>query len=240
MKAGGFRTYWLTNQQLAGEYDRWAGIFAKTADERYLVNRRGFNEGVSYDGKLLPHVRQVLSMRSGERNFIIVHLLGNHHAYDLRYPAQFQKFDGLAGVDERFKRKKPSAWNIWTYNSYDNAVYYNDFVVSEIINAARQLERATVTFLSDHGESVGEEADYFGHLSEAGPRQVFEIPLLFYISPKLKEERRAEIKWLRDNLVQPIQSDQLIHTFLSLYGVHHPLWRADKSLLSAGFRPKRR
>jgi heptose-I-phosphate ethanolaminephosphotransferase len=240
MKAGGFRTYWLTNQQLAGEYDRWAGIFSKPADERYLINMRGPDEGISYDGNLLPYLKQVLLDGSDARRFIIVHLLGTHHSYDLRYPSEFQKFNDLAGADERFLAKDHNAWNAWIYNTYDNAVLYNDFIVSEIIKEAKKLDRATVTFLSDHGESLGEEAQYFGHFSEAGPRQVFEVPLLFYLSAGFKADHGEKHARLRSNLGQAIQSDQLIHTFLDLYGIDYPLFRAEQSLLRASFQPKLR
>jgi heptose-I-phosphate ethanolaminephosphotransferase len=240
MKAGGFKTYWLTNQQLAGQYDRWAGIFSKPADERHLINMRGTEEGISYDENLLPHLKQVLADPSSSRKFVVVHLLGTHQSYDLRYPPRFGRFNDLAGIDGRFLSKGHSAWNTWLYNTYDNAVLYNDFIVSQIIGEAKKVDRATVTFLSDHGESLGEEVQWFGHYPESGPRQLYEIPLMFFSSPSFQGDLGEKLAQLRNNLNQPVQSDQLMHTFLDLYGIEHPLFQAGHSLLRANFQPAQR
>jgi heptose-I-phosphate ethanolaminephosphotransferase len=139
-----------------------------------------------------------------------------------------------------FLAKKPNAWRMDSFNSYDNSVLYNDHLVAEIIREAMKLERATVTYLSDHGEALMETSDYWGHHDGLGPRQIYQVPLLFYVSPTLQREIGEGFSALRSNLSRPVQSDQMIHTLLGLYRLSHPMVRADQSLLNPGFSPKTR
>ncbi|WP_230530780.1 phosphoethanolamine transferase [Microvirga roseola] len=240
MKAGSFKVYWLSNQQIVGKQDRWAGIFSLHADEQHYTNMRGWADGVSYDGQLLPILKTILSDDSTQRRFIVVHLLGTHEGYDLRYPAEYQVFNDLAGMDARFVAYGHNEWRIGVYNAYDNANLYNDHIVSEIIREAKKIDRVTVTYLSDHGEVVGEGTSMFGHLDDRGPRQMYEIPLLFYLGSAWRQEQAGKVDALRSNLGQPVQSDELIHSLLDLYGIQHPLKRSDRSLLSAAHQPKPR
>ena len=55
-----------------------------------------------------------------------------------------------------------------TYNSYDNAVLYNDFVVSSLIkDYAKSDPNGFLLYLSDHGEDV---FDSVGH-KHPGPQR---------------------------------------------------------------------
>jgi len=126
------------------------------------------------------------------------------------------------------------------FNAYDNAVLYNDHVVAEIIEAARGAGgRTTVTYLSDHGEALGEISDFVTHIDGRAPRQVYEIPLLFWLSPAFREGA-ARLAALPRNLARPFQSDDMIHTALDLFGVGHGERDLSRSLLSATYREKER
>lgn len=58
-------------------------------------------------------------------------------------------------------------------------MYYNDFIVTEIINKFRDRE-ALVIYLPDHAEAVYDEGTGFaGHIEENANRHMIEIPLIF-------------------------------------------------------------
>jgi heptose-I-phosphate ethanolaminephosphotransferase len=238
-QAGGFRTSWLSNQQVVGTYDRWAAVFARPAEARTFVNLRGSGDGVSVDGRLLPLLKQAIGDGTG-RKFIVLHLLGSHHAYDLRYPMSYRRFTDRNGMPPSFLAKNPNPWRVDSFNSYDNSVLYNDHVVAEVFREASKLERSTVTYISDHGEALMETSGFWGHFDGPGPRQMYEIPLMFYISPDIRRDLGSSYTALKANLGKPIQSDQMMNTLLGLYGLSYPLVRPEQSLLNAAFRPKTR
>jgi heptose-I-phosphate ethanolaminephosphotransferase len=125
MHAAGFRLYWLSNQQTEGPFDSQVSFLHRAADERVFINQRGWGDGVSLDGDLLPRLKDALS-DGVEKRFIVVHLIGTHSAYDLRFPAEFGKANlndrilARRGLMDYFFRRS----RIELSNSYDNAVLY--------------------------------------------------------------------------------------------------------------------
>ena len=233
LKAAGFRTWWLSNQQLYGSFDNWSAILSGPAHTRLFVNRVGWNEGVSLDEQLLAPVKAALADPAPHK-FVVVHLLGAHADYALRYPPAFERFaDAPMPATPRILL----GTEVDRYNAYDNAVLYTDHVVGEIIAAARAAGgSASVTFLSDHGEALGETSDFFTHIDGRAPRQVYEIPLAIWASPELRRRLGAREADLRANLVRPYQADSMIHTLLDLYGIDQAERVPERSLLAGRMR----
>lgn len=229
LNAAGFRTWWLSNQQLYGSFDNWSAILSSPAHTRLFVNRVGWNEGVSLDEQLLAPVRSALA-DGAPRKFVVVHLLGAHADYTLRYPPAFERFtDTPLPATPRILL----GTEVDRFNAYDNAVLYTDHVVGQIISAAREAGgNATVTFLSDHGEALGETSDFFTHIDGRAPRQVYEIPLAIWASPEMRDRLGARDADLKANLARPYQTDGMIHTLLDLYGVDQAERVPERSLVS--------
>ena len=74
---------------------------------------------VAHDGALLPIIKEAKKSQR-ERNFYVVHLMGNHMDYKKRYPEEFD-------IALPFTQKQKVA-----LACYDNSVLYNDYVVNEI------------------------------------------------------------------------------------------------------------
>nr|WP_255314936.1 sulfatase-like hydrolase/transferase [Gilliamella apicola] len=81
-----------------------------------------------------------------------MHLLGTHMKYALRYPKS-NEYD-------RFKDKTSIPYlldddNVDIYNSYDNAISYNDYVTTTLFNIFKNSkENGFMLYFSDHGEDV--------------------------------------------------------------------------------------
>jgi heptose-I-phosphate ethanolaminephosphotransferase len=232
MKSEGFKIYWLSNQQMVGPTDTWSAVFSKPADLRIFTDKRGGFEGASHDGKLLPLLREALTDPADHR-FIVLHLMGTHVHYDLRYPREFARFNDRRGVHPGVLQK--GGWYITRYTQYDNAVLYNDYILGEIISRLKAVERGTLTYVSDHGEVLGETSSATGHWGGNMPRQGYQVPLLFYLTPKVKTELGERLAVFRRNLAVPIQTDRLIHTLLDLYDIRDEEWRPERSLFSPHF-----
>jgi heptose-I-phosphate ethanolaminephosphotransferase len=138
------------------------------------------------------------------------------------------------GADEAASPLNIGEFRTARYNQYDNAVLYNDYIMSEIIELVKRAAGTSLTYLSDHGEALGERG-IVGHFDSVMPRQVYEIPLLFSLSESKKSELRDRLEVFRRNLTKPFQTDSLIHTLLDLYGVGHEAWRPERSLFSAQY-----
>ncbi|MGH6857096.1 MAG: phosphoethanolamine transferase [Methylocella sp.] len=254
LKAANFRTYWISNQQNVGVFDSWAGVFARSADTSVFVNKRGIEE-ISYDEKVLEPFEEALRSQVGAK-FIIVHLMGSHDYYPYRYPASFAKYQGIDKVPDSvrerfspggifkgglFKNLSFLAYNkIAQYNYYDNTVYYNDFIVYKLLELFKRYQGSTFTYLPDHGESLGETSDFIGHIDGPAPRQVYQIPLIFYLSQQFQEKLGGRIATFRANLSKPFQSDSIIHTLLDLYGISYTMFQANRSLLSPEYQVHQR
>lgn len=65
---------------------------------------------------------------------------------------------------------------------YDNALYYNDYIVSSIIDKFRDSE-TLVIYVPDHGEAVYDEGeDMSGHIEENPTHHMIEIPVIMWAS----------------------------------------------------------
>jgi heptose-I-phosphate ethanolaminephosphotransferase len=127
-----------------------------------------------------------------------------------------------------------------TINEYDNAVAYNDYVISTALDMLRgsSSEYKFFLYLSDHGDEVYCEQDYAGHAEQRPSRSMFEIPFLVWMSPKALEQ--LPILQRPGVLDRPYQTDDLIHTILQAAAVSHPFYDPSKSLFSESFSPKER
>ncbi len=150
-------------------------------------------DGGIYDNDVIPLLKKNLqTYKSGER-LILLHLGGGSHGpvYSDRFPSNFIKFKPYC--------TNPDVLNQCTkdelYNAYDNSLLYVDYVV---YNAIQTLEKAKVPYvfiyLSDHGESLGENNVIF-HGMPPGftlPDEQSHIPLLVKASVPIKIVKKKE------------------------------------------------
>jgi len=214
----------------------------RAADERVFINKRGWTDGVSLDGELLPRLKDVLS-DGVEKRFIVVHLIGTHTAYDLRFPAEFGQFTTEAGLNDRILARRELAHYLFRgsrielSNAYDNAVLYNDQVVYAMLNMIENLTKDySVIYLSDHGDALGEKGQFVGHIDGPAPKQVYQIPLFFVLSDNVIHSiGEPSFEKFKENLHKKFEANGMIHTMLSLYGIGHNHWRSEKSLFSGNY-----
>ena len=232
MKQAGYKTYWITNQQTMTKRNTMLTTFSEQADEQVYLNNNRNQNARQYDGDVLEPFAKALT-DSAPRKFIVVHLLGTHMSYQYRYPPTFDTFQDRQGVPPGVSDDQ-----LPTYNSYDNAVRYNDFVVSSLIkDYAKTDPNGFLLYLSDHGEDVFDSA---GHntlgRNEAKPTApMYTIPFMAWASPKWREKH----DWnFAGDLQRPYSSSHLIHTWADLAGLSFDELDRSKSLVSDSFKPR--
>ena len=162
-RAAGYKVWWMSNHDdIAIEQQH-----AKLANVVDIVNRVPGRAGASLDGELLDCVQEALE-DPAERKLIVVHLMGAHPHYSLRFPEGQNPFDDrIDDVEEGLEKSGRSAWVRKFRQEYDSAMLYHDFVVSETLHLTRRIGRPNEyrawMYLSDHGQEVGHGSDHAGH-----------------------------------------------------------------------------
>jgi len=216
LKKAGFETYWLTNQPLYSIYDNMVSVIATAADNVVALNTSvgGIAGRAYYDGPLIDRVKKVLSKKSSKNRAIFVHLGGSHSTYSERYPNdKYTKFSKELNPGV-FGKKASKVANI---NTYDNSVYYNDYVVGSIIKEFKKDSSAYALFyMSDHAEDVENRV---GHNSSMFTFYMTEIPFIAYFSNKYKTEYSNRYKTILEHKNTLFSNDMLYSTLIGLYGI---------------------
>ncbi|MGH8348069.1 MAG: phosphoethanolamine transferase CptA, partial [Pseudomonas sp.] len=232
MKQAGYKTFWITNQQTMTKRNTMLTTFSEQADQQVYLNNNRNQNAAQYDGDVIEPFNKALA-DAAPRKLIVVHLLGTHMSYQYRYPPTFDKFQDRSGVPAGIRDDQ-----LPTYNSYDNAVLYNDFVVSSLIkDYARTDPNGFLLYLSDHGEDVFDSVGHstLGRNENKPTAPMYTIPFMAWASPKW----RATHDWnLAGDLSRPYSSSHLIHTWADLAGLSFDELDHSKSVVSDSFKAR--
>ena len=211
--AAGWRIEWISNQD-----DRAVnGRFAGWADAPAFLNRMTGRTSVSLDGRVLPAFERALA-RPEPRKLIVVHLMGAHPHYALRYPARLAPDWGGDSVKDHLRTLGRSPWVVISRDQYDAAMRYQDEVIAKLLDLTRRraddsgVETEWI-YLSDHGQETGETINRAGH-SAATPAG-YRVPMLMW---------SASGEVFRPLEEKPFRTDRLSPLLLSLAGIH---WQGE-------------
>jgi len=236
MKQAGYKSFWITNQQTMTKRNTMLTLFSKQADEQaYLNNNRDQNETSQYDEDVLEPFSKALA-DDAPRKLIVIHLLGTHMSYKYRYPSAYDYFKDRIGVPANVTDEQ-----LEVYNSYDNAVRYNDYVVSSLIKRFSQTDpNGFLLYLSDHGESVYDPVapNVLGRNEAAPTRPMYTVPFIVWSSPSWKAAQ-GNTPIDEAYLHRPYSTSHFIHTWADLAGLHFDEFAPSESLISRDFKPGR-
>ena len=229
----GYKTSWISNQNNIGRYSTTQKSLSDRSDSTFFTQK--FTDEINYadretDGALIPEILKI-KQKTNEPNFYIVHLMGNHFKYDLRYPKEFAKFT----ANDLHNKMNPGQKE--NFAQYLNSILYNDYVVSEIYQIFKDDE-ALIVYLSDHGETLFEIDGIRGH--GMINRFVLEIPLIFIGTDKFKAKYPEIWQKLENAKDYKFMSDDIIHTFADIIGVKPLEYNASRSLISGEFNASRK
>lgn len=226
-RAAGYKVWWIGNQDdMALE-----SLHASLSDRVEMINRRPGRGGETLDGELLDEVGRALADPS-PRKLVVVHLMGAHPHYELRYPPGANPFAGVDdAVDRQLQAAGRSAWTREARQAYDAAVLYHDSVLSGLLKSLREGagsgKRAAWMYLSDHGQEVGHELDRAGH--SATTASGYRIPALIWRSePATTDAGTAALR--------PFRADWAAWTVADLLGLHWPGQDDTRNVLSREYR----
>src|SRR5690606_31735182 len=122
----GYKTFWISNQIALGEFETPITAIAKSSSYTSFPNKSRSYRNTIHDSILFEPFERALKDEAPKK-VIFLHLMGNHSKYSNRYPSEFDRFkdkytSGSLTLNDSQQK---------SYNSYDNAILYNDWVLNE-------------------------------------------------------------------------------------------------------------
>ncbi|EIT5471640.1 phosphoethanolamine--lipid A transferase [Campylobacter coli] len=192
------------------------GVCDRLSDKQQLSS--------DWDENLLPFLKERLG-NLDTQNIIVLHLQGSHGpTYYKRYPNEFKKFTPTCDTNELSKCDSEAL-----INTYDNTLLYTDYLLSEIIKLLKEKKdyESSLIYLSDHGESLGENGIYLHGMPYAiAPSYQTHIPVIFWSNDKKLMMTAQNHKGLK------LSQDNLFSTLLGYFDVKTMVYESDYDLLN--------
>ena len=146
---------------------------------------------------------------------ILLHQMGNHGpAYYQRYPKKFETYKPVCMTNELSKCDAQSV-----INGYDNAILYTDYFLNNVIDTLKTYEQdydVVMVYMSDHGESLGENNIYLHGLPyKFAPDTQKHVPAVIW-SP---DSNNIDADSISSMSSQPVSHDFITPTLLSFFGI---------------------
>ena len=171
-----------------------------------------------YDEILIAGLKDVIESSEKDKVLIILHTGTSHGpTYNKKYPAEFEIFTPVCNTVEMAKAD-PSE----LMNAYDNTILYTDYIVHSVIETLRGIpsRRSCMMFVSDHGESLGENNLYMhGVPMSMAPKEQIEIPFIVWTSD------RTSIKPLGK-----VGQYHVFHSVLDFLGIDSPVFNEELNI----------
>ena len=121
-------------------------------------------------------------------------------------------------------------------NAYDNTIRYTDHFINATIGwlEARQKSHDTaLMYVSDHGESLGENNLYLHGLPYAvSPDVQRHVPWIAWLSPAMQSVSGIRTECLRQHTHERITHDHYFHSVLGLMAVHTGVYRPELDIFA--------
>ncbi len=187
-------------------------------------------DGECRDDALLFALPAELPKMTGD-GLIVLHSMGSHGpTYHLRVTPEFEVFKPVCPTEriEACSREQ-------IVNSYDNSIVYTDHVLAGLIEELRARQDtvdSVLLYVSDHGESLGENGLYLhGQPYLIAPDVQKKVPMMLWFSTGAESRLGIADECLRDRLAVPASHDNVSHTLLGLLDVGTSVYRPGLDLL---------
>ena len=189
-------------------------------------------EGECYDEVLFHNLESYIDNLQQD-GIIVLHTIGSHGpTYYNRYPAEFRKFTPTCDTNEI-----QSCSQQQLTNTYDNTILYIDYIVDKAIKLLQSKQdkfTTSLVYLSDHGESLGEDGVYLHGLPwSIAPETQKHVPMLLWLSQDYQQRYGVSSQCLQQRAkTDPYSQDNLFSTLLGLLGVDTHEYQATDDILT--------
>ena len=192
----------------------------------------------NYDLGLIDQVVSYKNKNAQDYSLDIIHFIGQHFDYSLRYP-QSQAFftvDDYSAmpIDDDAKQ---------TVVHYDNATKYNDIVLDRLLSLYEN-EDAVIIYVSDHGEEVYDDLPVQGRLFQdptaLQAKNEYEVPMWIWCSDSYRNNHPDIVDAIQESTDKPFLTDGIPQIVLWLAGINCSWTDESRNLLSPQYQSKSR
>ena len=188
------------------------------------------------DVGMLPALQKHIDEHPKGDIFVVLHQMGNHGpAYYKRYPPEFERFKPACQSADLSQCSREEIGN-----AYDNAILYTDYFLGEIIELLKRNDDKFETgmlYVSDHGESLGENGVYLHGLPRAiAPDAQLHVPAVMWLGQGYDEVNLSAVLQKRGNRYT---HDNIFHTILGFLEVKTSIYRPQLDILDGSRKPER-
>ena len=210
----GMKVEWIDNN--TGDQ----GIFKRLGQATRIdatIDPAACAEGECTDAAFLPILKARMESIT-ENTVLVLHMIGSHGpAYYLRYPkaaAQFQPDCRSAAFADCTTEE--------IVNAYDNSIRMTDHVLAQTIALMKAQDRVipALYFVSDHGESLGENGLYL-HAAPMfmAPDVQRKVPFVIWLSEAFQQNLGVSHACLATEAGSRTSHDNLFHSVLGLLDI---------------------
>lgn len=161
---------------------------------------------------------------------VVLHQAGSHGpTYYRRSPAEFKKF-----MPECTTNILQQCTQAQVINAYDNTILYTDHMLAETVKwlkARSDRYDTAMLYVSDHGESLGENNTYLHGLPHLiAPDVQKRVPMIAWLSPQLEQRTGITQACLQSRRDIEYSHDNLFHSVLGLMGVQTAVYRPELNI----------
>lgn len=183
------------------------------------------------DEALFWHLPQLIESIDNNRIFITLHEHGSHGpSYYDNYPKAFEAFKPVCDTVEVAKCSTRDL-----RNAYDNTLVYSDYLLAKLVRDLSAVPNARIAmiYLSDHGESLGENGLYLhgAPIAVAPPAQRL-VPFYVWMSDSFKKSRGLT----NADVMRPsTKPDNLVfHSIMGAFGLVSDAYNPDRDVFRKG------
>lgn len=207
----GYKVLWLEND------NGCKGVCQRVPNKEMDVKNKEFCDGLyCHDEMMLGELRKFFKDTQGDHLFVVLHTIGSHGpTYFRRYPERFKKFTPTCDTEEIQTCTREQI-----INTYDNTILYADYISASVIDILKEHPswESGMMYVSDHGESLGENGVYLHGLPYAiAPETQTHVPMLFWMSDVMKASDHIDYDCLKKKAAEgKFSHDNISHSLLSL------------------------
>lgn len=182
------------------------------------------------DAVLLQALQQELAQPASKDRIIVLHQLGSHGPEYFRRSTAAQKVFGPECTDKELNHC-PAQQII---NAYDNSLLATDALLASVVQQLQQLPASAMLYISDHGESLGENGVYLHGLPYwMAPKAQTGVPLIWWMSQSFSQGQQLSFECLQQQQQQALSHDHLFHSLPALFGRTSQVFRPELNLFAA-------
>lgn len=216
----GLKALWVENDEgCKGVCDRIPTVITDKTIQPYC------DGAVCRDDMLLNDLPAQIDAMKDTGGVIVLHIMGSHGpTYYKRYPEDHRFFKPDCPQSDIQNCDKAAI-----INTYDNTILYTDYImarVMDILSAKAGVIDPAMLYVSDHGESLGENGIYLHGMPYAvAPREQTHVPLIFWTPKETAKAKGLDLSCLNAAATKGgFSHDNISHSLMGYMDVKTALY----------------